>query len=85
MEFAPDRMEAIDAYIKGATEQMKLDSKQLCEMIFDNRESLIDEACEWIKNYNNEHLPYTDLDCDGRCYVDMVKLAEEFRKAMEGE
>lgn len=46
---------------------------------------VIDKACEWIENYDNEQLPYTDLDCDGRCYVDMRKFAEEFRKAMKVE
>lgn len=58
---------AYDGYIKGATEQQEI---------------VIDKACEWIENYDNEQLPYTDLDCDGHCYVDMVKLAEEFRKEM---
>lgn len=56
-----------EGYIKGATEQQEI---------------VIDKACEWIENYDNEQLPYTDLDCDGHCYVDMVKLAEEFRKEM---
>lgn len=59
-----------DGYIKGATDQREID---------------IVKACEWLKNYNNEHLPYTDLDCDGHCYVDMGKFAEEFCEAMKGE
>lgn len=52
---------------------------------YEELKQLLNNACEWIKNYDNEHLPYTDLDCDGHCYVDMGEFAEEFRKAMKGE
>lgn len=74
-----------DAYIKGATEQRELDNKQLRKMVLDIQNAIIDKACEWIENYDNEQLPYTDLDCDGRCYVDMEEFAQIFRKAMKGE
>lgn len=42
----------------------------------------IDELYNFIANYNPEHLPYSDLDCDGNCMPDMEKFAEEIKQFM---
>lgn len=43
---------------------------------------MINKVFEFIANYNPEHLPYTDLDCDGNCELDMRKFAEEVKQFM---
>lgn len=43
----------------------------------------INKIYEFIKNYNPEQLPYTELDCDGNCDIDMEKFAEEVKQFAE--
>lgn len=42
----------------------------------------LDELYDFIANYNPEHLPYTNLDCDGNSAPDMKKFAEEVKEFM---
>lgn len=43
---------------------------------------MINKVFEFIANYDPEHLPYTELDCDGNCEPDMRKFAEEVKQFM---
>lgn len=66
-----------DGYIQGATEQKALDKDHFREAT----QKVIDKACEWIINtYLGDYV--TDEYGNGGI-GDNVKLAEDFRKAME--
>lgn len=45
-------------------------------------EQLILSTKAFIENYNPEHLPFTNLDCDGNCEVDMKAFAQEIANYM---
>lgn len=46
------------------------------------RQQLIDEACEWIKDNVNSYLDWYDW---GRCRVSKDELIDDLRKSMKGE
>ena len=69
-----------DAYIKGATEQQELDNKQLCEMVLDNQNAIIDKACEWMRN-----LEGWDALNDKPCPMFAEEDINMFRKYMKAE
>lgn len=63
-----------DAYYHGAIEQWQKDNKQLCEMVLDNQQALIDKACEfWHKALVDDKDPYKSM---------WLALIEKFRKEM---
>lgn len=67
------------AYIAGCGEQRLLDDEQLCEMILDNQNAIIDKACEWLKEFAN----FSVNDNTGS--LDEQDLVERFKQAMKGE
>lgn len=70
-----------DAYIQGATEQQELDNKQLCEMVLDNQNAMVDIAlnayCE-VECQRKEGMPCAHLN-DGGC-----TNYRKFKKLMKG-
>lgn len=71
-----------EGYIKGATEQQAIDNEQLCEMVLDNQEALIDKACEAFKATCKEQGAGS---CDREWLCDGCNKYEHFRKATKGE
>ena len=51
------------------------------EQFAQERQQLIDKACEWIKDNINSYLDWYDW---GKCRVGKDELIDDFRKAMKG-
>lgn len=55
---------AYDGYLKGAIEQQAIDNVQLCEMILDNQDAVIDIA---LTAYCKTECPHVHDVCEKRC------------------
>lgn len=69
---------ALEGYIRGATEQMKLDSKKMCEMIDSSQNATVDDACEWLED---NAINYVGKDG----ITNWRSVFADFRKHMKGE
>ena len=57
----------------------RYDEKSFKEAIKWADKTMIDKACEWIKNNKSNHLVW----CFGSLFTDWDKFIREFRKTME--
>lgn len=48
-----NRLERIDDYIKGATEQKQIDDKEMSDALFIQHQMLVEKAIDWVRYYNN--------------------------------
>lgn len=65
-----------EGYIKGATEQQAIDNEQLCKMVLDNQNAIIDKTCKFI---------YSEVvEGNLSCNDDIEIIVERLKDAMEG-
>lgn len=65
-----------DSILYGFTEKRKDD-----DIEYIRKDAFIDKACEWLRKGGSGWYLTTEF---GENEIDFVKLAEDFRKAMEG-
>ena len=65
-----------DSILYGFTEKRKDD-----DIEYIRKDAFIDKACEWLRKGGSGWYLTTEF---GETEIDFVKLAEDFRKAMEG-